>query len=63
MFNVMGIGEEEAQTRSASRLDAFKYGARRIGGVAFGWDRIVSLLTKSDSIRDVIAFPKSGGGF
>ena len=63
VFNVMGIGEEEAQTQFGFLLDAFKYGAPPHGGVAFGWDRIVSLLTKSDSIRDVIAFPKSGGGF
>ena len=63
VFNVMGIGEEEAQTQFGFLLDAFKYGAPPHGGVAFGWDRIVSLLTKADSIRDVIAFPKSGGGF
>ena len=63
VFNVMGIGEEEAQTQFGFLLDAFKFGAPPHGGVAFGWDRIVSLLTKSDSIRDVIAFPKSGGGF
>ena len=63
VFNVMGIGEEEAQTQFGFLLDAFKFGAPPHGGVAFGWDRIVSLLTKSESIRDVIAFPKSGGGF
>ena len=63
VFNVMGIGEQEAQEKFGFLLDAFKFGAPPHGGIAFGWDRIVSLLTKADSIRDVIAFPKSGGGF
>ncbi|MGK2348231.1 aspartate--tRNA ligase [Actinomyces sp. W5033] len=63
VFDVMGIGEQEAQEKFGFLLDAFKYGAPPHGGIAFGWDRIVSLLTHADSIRDVIAFPKSGGGF
>lgn len=63
VFNVMGIGPEEAQEKFGFLLDAFRFGAPPHGGLAFGWDRIVSLLTKADSIRDVIAFPKSGGGF
>ena len=63
VFNVMGIGEQEAQEKFGFLLDAFAYGAPPHGGIAFGWDRIVSLLTRADSIRDVIAFPKSGGGF
>ncbi|WP_026461158.1 aspartate--tRNA ligase [Schaalia suimastitidis] len=63
VFNVMGIGPEEAQEKFGFLLDAFKYGAPPHGGIAFGWDRIVALLTKADSIRDVIAFPKSGGGY
>ncbi len=63
IFKVMGIGAEEAQEKFGFLLDAFKFGAPPHGGIAFGWDRIASLLTKSDSIRDVIAFPKSGGGF
>ena len=62
VFDVMGIGDEEAQEKFGFLLDAFSYGAPPHGGIAFGWDRIVSLLGGFDSIRDVIAFPKSGGG-
>ncbi|QPL06427.1 MULTISPECIES: aspartate--tRNA ligase [Actinomyces] len=63
VFDVMGIGEDEAREKFGFLLDAFAYGAPPHGGIAFGWDRIVSLLTHADSIRDVIAFPKSGGGY
>jgi aspartyl-tRNA synthetase len=63
VFAVMGIDEAEAQEKFGFLLDAFAYGAPPHGGIAFGWDRIVALLARTDSIRDVIAFPKSGGGF
>jgi aspartyl-tRNA synthetase len=63
VFAVMGLSSEESQEKFGFLLDAFKFGAPPHGGIAFGWDRIVSLLAGTESIRDVIAFPKSGGGF
>jgi aspartyl-tRNA synthetase len=63
VFKVMGLDEDEARAKFGFLLDAFSYGAPPHGGIAFGWDRICALLSGSDSIRDVIAFPKTGGGY
>ncbi|HEX5987122.1 MAG TPA: aspartate--tRNA ligase, partial [Nocardioides sp.] len=63
VFKVMGLSDDEASEKFGFLLDAFRFGAPPHGGIAFGWDRIVALLSGSDSIRDVIAFPKSGGGY
>jgi aspartyl-tRNA synthetase len=63
VFAVMGLTEEEAQEKFGFLLDAFKFGAPPHGGIAVGMDRICALLAGTDSIRDVIAFPKSGGGY
>jgi aspartyl-tRNA synthetase len=63
VFAVMGLSPEEAQEKFGFLLDAFAYGAPPHGGIAIGWDRVCALLAGEDSIREVIAFPKSGGGY
>jgi aspartyl-tRNA synthetase len=63
VFKIMGITAEQAEAQFGWFLDAFTFGAPPHGGIAMGWDRITALLAGAESIRDVIAFPKTGGGF
>ena len=62
VFQVIGLTDEEAQSKFGFLLDAFQYGPPPHGGLAIGIDRLCALLAGADSIREVIAFPKTASG-
>ena len=63
VFTLLGLSDEETREKFGFLLDAFAYGPPPHGGIAFGWDRICMLLSGATSLRDMIAFPKTGAGF
>ncbi|MGE9617018.1 MAG: amino acid--tRNA ligase-related protein [Solitalea-like symbiont of Acarus siro] len=62
IFNILGMSKDEIEKDFGFLLNAFKCGAPPHGGIAFGFDRLISILTNEKSIRDTIAFPKNNGG-
>jgi len=63
VFDLLGVTPAEAAEQFGFLLEAFRYGPPPHGGIAFGWDRVCMLLAGADSIREVIAFPKTRGGY
>ena len=62
VFDVIGLTKEEAESKFGFLLEAFTFGPPPHGGIALGWDRVLTMLTGTDSIREVIAFPKTASG-
>jgi len=63
VFEILGLSEKEAETKFGFLMNALRYGAPPMGGIAFGLDRVLQIITSSESIRDVIAFPKNSNAY